>query len=142
MSVELYRAAVLEHSRNPRNAGTLDSPSHRARAANPLCGDELEVTLLLAGGRVTAIRAAVRGCIIAQAGASLMTTAIEGATEAEARVRARDFRAALEDPHATLPPSLEPLTPLLELHQHPSRIGCALLSWLALERALDPGAGT
>ena len=140
MTQGIYREVVLEHSRHPHNAGTLDAPSHRARAANPLCGDELEVTLLLTEGRVTAIRAAVRGCIIAQAGASLMTTVVEGVAESDVRAYANAFRAAFEDADSSLPAPLDSLSPLLELRHHTSRIGCALLSWQALERALTGDA--
>ena len=139
MSTTLYRELILEHSRNPRNAGRLERPSHYARAANPLCGDELEISLRLEDDRVVEIRAAVRGCIISQAASSLMTTVVQASRLAELRAWARAFRGALEDASRTLPPGLEPLAPLLELRQHPSRIGCALLSWVALERALDEG---
>jgi nitrogen fixation NifU-like protein len=139
VSENLYRELILEHSRNPRNSGRLEQPSHHARAANPLCGDELEITLRLADGRVAEIRAAVRGCIISQAASSLMTTVVQASNSGDARAWARAFRAALQDASQLLPPGLEPLAPLLELRRHPSRIGCALLAWIALERALDEG---
>jgi nitrogen fixation NifU-like protein len=139
VSTNLYRELILEHSRNPRNAGRLERPSHHARAANPLCGDELEISLRLEDDRVVEIRAAVRGCIISQAASSLMTTVVQSGSLAEVRAWARAFRGALEDASRTLPPELEPLAPLLGLREHPSRIGCALLSWIALERALDEG---
>jgi len=136
MSQGLYRDIILEHSRNPRNSGRLDHPTHAGRASNPVCGDELELTLDLAGGRVHAIRAAVRGCVISQAASSLMTLAVEGAERERLLAMAAEFRLALDGKVDTLSPPLASLAPLLELRQHRSRIGCALLPWSALERAL------
>jgi nitrogen fixation NifU-like protein len=142
MSESLYRELILAHSRDPRNAGRLERPSHQGRAANPLCGDELELTLRLEGDRIQEIRAAVRGCVIAQAASSLMTTVVQGSSSGDAGAWGRQFREVLEDASQALPPHLEPLAPLLELRHHRSRIGCALLVWTALERALsDPHDG-
>jgi nitrogen fixation NifU-like protein len=136
MSGTPYREAILEHSRRPRNAGRLEPCSHQGRASNPLCGDELEVTLREVEGRVADIRATVRGCVISQAGGSLMTTAVLQQPIPQVLAWAEAFRAALEGQNDALPDGLEPLRPLLELRRHRSRIGCALLAWVALERAL------
>ncbi|MBI4084054.1 MAG: SUF system NifU family Fe-S cluster assembly protein [Candidatus Lambdaproteobacteria bacterium] len=135
MSQDLYRATVLEHSRHPQNTGRVAHPTHQARAANPLCGDELEVTLRLTGQHVEQVRVAVRGCVISQASASLMSVIVQGHRADEARRWAGQWRSALEG-EADLPPDLESLRPLLELRNHRSRTGCALLAWVALERAL------
>jgi nitrogen fixation NifU-like protein len=144
MSETPYRAIILEHSRHPRHAGRLEPCSHRGRASNPLCGDELEVTLREAAGQVAEIRAAVRGCVIAQAGASLMATAVLHRPTAQALDWGALFRGALEGADGDLPEELHLLRPLLELRRHRSRIGCALLAWTALERALSAAtpAGT
>ena len=135
MTATLYRDVILDHSRHPRNSGRLAPCTHQARAANPLCSDELELTLNVAGDRIDDIRAVVRGCVISQAGASLMTTAVLHQSAGEALARADAFRRALEEPGTLLPPGLRLLQPLLELREHRSRIGCALLAWVALERA-------
>ncbi len=141
MSETLYRDIILDHSRNPRNAGRLESCTHQGRAANPLCGDELEVTVRIGEDRISDIRAAVRGCVISQAAASLMTLAVTGQPTAVALALGRGFNAAMEGATDALAPELSPLQPLLELRKHRSRIGCALLAWVALERALTRGPG-
>ena len=39
---DLYREIILDHYRNPRNRGELESPpALRAEGFNPLCGDEV-----------------------------------------------------------------------------------------------------
>ena len=41
---DLYREIILDHYRNPRNRGELDTPpAHRVEGFNPLCGDEIVV---------------------------------------------------------------------------------------------------
>ena len=45
---DLYREIILDHYRSPRNRGELASPpARRAEGFNPLCGDEVVVTLQL-----------------------------------------------------------------------------------------------
>jgi len=74
----LYREVLLDHARHPRHAGRLDRPDLTGSAHNPLCGDQLEVTVALDGQSIRDIRGAVRGCIIAQASCSLMTELVMG----------------------------------------------------------------
>ena len=40
---DLYREIILDHHRNPRNRGTLETPPARVAVGhNPLCGDEID----------------------------------------------------------------------------------------------------
>ena len=57
---DLYREIILDHYRNPRNRGELETPpAHRVEGFNPLCGDEIVLYLDLdADGRVADIRIA------------------------------------------------------------------------------------
>jgi nitrogen fixation protein NifU and related proteins len=77
---DLYRQYILDHYREPRNAGHLDAPDISAADTNPLCGDRVELDLKLEGDRVGEVRFRGRGCAISQASASMLTEKIEGAT--------------------------------------------------------------
>lgn len=125
----LYREAILAHARHPRNAGRLEAPSLRGSAHNPLCGDELEVTLALDGAVIRAVRVQVRGCVIAQAAASMMSEAVHGLPLARAAELGQAFRRAMDEGAETLPAELDALAPLLEVRRHRSRIRCAVLAW-------------
>jgi nitrogen fixation NifU-like protein len=46
----LYQEIILEHSRYPRNYGRLPQPTHHAEGYNPLCGDQVHLTLQVDGG--------------------------------------------------------------------------------------------
>src|SRR5271168_1680141 len=76
---ELYREIILDHYRSPRNRGELDSPpAHRVEGFNPLCGDEVVVTLLVDDGALSDIKIGGTGCSISQSSASLMSAAVKG----------------------------------------------------------------
>ena len=136
---ELYRAALLEHVRRPRNGGRLESFDRRAAAQNPLCGDELEVTMRLAGDRIDAVRVQVRACSFALASSSLMSELVSGVSLGEAWARWRLFQEFWEAASGELPPQLDSLAPLLAVRnddKYRSRRDCVLLPWQALRDCL------
>jgi nitrogen fixation protein NifU and related proteins len=79
----LYRDFILDHYRNPRNAGTLESPDATFEDNNPLCGDRIRMDVKLQDGVVADIKFKGRGCAISMASASLLTEAVKGKTLAE-----------------------------------------------------------
>jgi NifU-like protein involved in Fe-S cluster formation len=81
----MYSEAVLDHFENPRNAGTLDAPSAKISVENPVCGDILELSAIVDGGRIVEARFRTRGCVTALACSSLLTELLRGKTPAEAR---------------------------------------------------------
>jgi len=74
----LYRDFILDHYRNPRNAGTLEQPDASFEDLNPLCGDKIRMDLKIRDGVVEDIKFKGRGCAISQASASLLTESIKG----------------------------------------------------------------
>lgn len=80
---ELYRDFILDHYRNPRNAGLLEHPDASFEDINPLCGDKIRMDLQVRDGVVTDVKFKGRGCAISQAAASLLTEDIKGKSLAE-----------------------------------------------------------
>lgn len=135
---ELYQQVILEHNRKPRNFGRLEPHTHRAEGHNPLCGDQLELTLLVQDGVIADIRFEGHGCAIDVASASLMTTTLKGRTVADAEVLADQFRAMVRgelDP-ATDPNGLGRLSLFQGVKDLPVRVKCAVLPWATLHSAL------
>jgi nitrogen fixation NifU-like protein len=89
---ELYQEVILDHSRDPRNFGAPERANRSARGDNPLCGDRVAVHLRIEDGVVQDVGFEGRGCAISMASASLMTEAVKGKTEAEARELFARFR--------------------------------------------------
>ena len=42
---DLSREIILDHYQNPRNHGRLEHPTLANRGNNPLCGDEIEISI-------------------------------------------------------------------------------------------------
>ena len=103
---DLYREIILDHYRSPRNRGELESPpARRVEGFNPLCGDEIVLTLLVDDDQVTDIKFAGSGCSISQSSASLMSSAVKGKTLAEVRGLIRTFKAMMSIHEASLEPA-------------------------------------
>ncbi len=79
----MYSDRLLEHFRNPRNAGELPPPAVSAEAANPACGDILRLYVEWSDRRAASVRFKVRGCTASIAAASALTELIAGRTRAE-----------------------------------------------------------
>jgi nitrogen fixation NifU-like protein len=159
---DLYREIILDHYRNPRNRGELETPpAHRVEGFNPLCGDEIVVYLSVGDDRrIDDIKIGGQGCSISQSSASMMSSAVKGKTIEEARAVTRAFKALMtihetrlggegEDDEAggdgsgTDTPVPDPEVKLGDLEalqgvvKFPVRIKCATLSWNTLGQGLD-----
>lgn len=139
---DLYQEIILDHNKRPRNFGPLVGATHRADGRNPLCGDELSVSLRLEGDRVAAIHFHGQGCAISKASASLMTEALCGKRLPEARALAERVLAALQPHGAELVLERDgELAALLGVRKFPARVKCATLGWHAfLAAAAGRGA--
>ncbi len=159
---DLYREIILDHYRSPRNRGELDSPpAVRVEGFNPLCGDEIVVTLDVEDGVLADIKIAGTGCSISQSSASLMSAAVKGRPLAEVRDLISTFKGMMSIHEASLPSSgsngeqaeapepeaidvdaLGELAALQGVVKFPVRIKCATLSWNTLSQGLDEAAVT
>ena len=91
----VYSAELLDHFQNPRNTGEVEAPDRTARLENPVCGDILELSIRLEGGklegkRVADIRFRAKGCVPAMACGSAITELIKGKNVDEARQVSRE----------------------------------------------------
>ena len=91
----VYSPELLDHFQNPRNAGEIEFPDRTARLENPACGDVLELTVRLEGGklegkRIADIRFRAKGCVPAMACGSAITELVKGKKVEEARQVSRE----------------------------------------------------
>jgi nitrogen fixation NifU-like protein len=122
---QLYREVILDHYKNPRSHGLLDAPDVQAEGQNPLCGDEVTVSLRFDGDTISEVGFEGRGCAISQAATSMLTELVQGKTADEV---ARMPKEELLDEIGI------PLTPV--------RLKCAILGLGVLKVALHKGKGT
>lgn len=81
----MFSEAVLEHFRNPRNAGELPDATATVEVSNPVCGDILKLSARVADGRIVEARFLCRGCTTSIACSSLLTEELRDRTIVEAR---------------------------------------------------------
>jgi nitrogen fixation NifU-like protein len=130
----LYQEVILDHYRRPRNKGALEGATHAVTMNNPLCGDVVELMLILEGDRVVDARFAGRGCSISQAAASMMTGRLKGRSIEEARALAEKFTRLLHgEADLAQDTELGDLRALAGVSRFPVRIKCALLGFNCLE---------
>src|SRR5579872_1313475 len=92
---DLYREIILDHYKEPRNRGELDPHSARVEGNNPLCGDEIQLDVLLKDGELENVAFQGRGCSISQASASMMTEAVKAHQVADVRHLIDTFKAMM-----------------------------------------------
>ncbi len=123
---QLYREVILDHYRSPRNHGLLEPRDAYAEGQNPLCGDEISVTVRFGEGDVIEkVGFEGHGCAISQAATSMLSDLVTGRTAQEIAAMPKD---ELLDEIGI------PLTPV--------RLKCALLGLGVLKVALHKAKGT
>lgn len=75
---DFYRDYILDHYRNPRNFGRIESPDAQAEDLNPLCGDQIRIELKVDDGVISDLKFSGKGCAISQASTSMLTEAVKG----------------------------------------------------------------
>lgn len=140
---DLYQDVILHHSKSPRNFGVLAAANRSAEGHNPLCGDQLRLTLIVEGGEVKDIRFSGEGCAISTASSSVMTDLLKGKTEEDVTKMLDAFHALVtgESPDQDAP-ELGKLEIFSGVSRFPVRVKCAMLPWRTLEVALENGQGT
>ena len=123
----LYREIILDHYKNPRGHGVIESADAEAEGQNPLCGDEVSIYVAFAedGETIDEVKFSGRGCAISQAATSMLTEMVQGRTASE--VATLDKDELLEEIGI-------PLTPV--------RLKCAVLGLTTLKVALHKAKGT
>ncbi len=80
----MYNELVLDHFRNPRNAGRLANATAEVQATNPVCADILELAVRVESDAIVEARFLCRGCTTSIACASILTELLTGCTVAAA----------------------------------------------------------
>ncbi|MFB6074800.1 MAG: iron-sulfur cluster assembly scaffold protein [Haloarculaceae archaeon] len=89
---DMYRQQILDHYKNPRNYGEIEEATFTHVGENPMCGDTIEMDVVLDDDEETIERVAFRGdgCAISQASASMLSERLEGMALGELEAMDRD----------------------------------------------------
>src|SRR5438132_1030345 len=135
---DLSREIILDHYQNPRNHGRLEQPTLANRGHNPLCGDEIELSIAIdeADDVIRDIAFTGRGCSISQASASMMTDVVKGHTLDEAETAVQHFTQRMANREPAPTELEEELDALQGVKRYPARVKCALLPWTTLRETV------
>lgn len=134
---DLYQEMIIEHARKPRNQGKLEEATHHSKGHNPLCGDEIELSLIVEGGVIRDVKFEGVGCAISQASASLMTEEILGKPVVDVLHLFESFHARMTQPNPDDSEDLGSLEAIVPVREYPMRVKCATMCWHALRDALE-----
>ena len=124
---QLNREVILDHYKNPRGHGIIEGADAKAEGENPLCGDEVTISVRFGedGETIDEVGFEGRGCAISQAATSMLTEMVKGRKASE----------VAELPKEELLDEIGiPLTPI--------RLKCAILGLGVLKVALHRAKGT
>lgn len=116
---DMQAEIVLEHYREPHNYGTLENATVSMTESNPVCGDTVNISLLIEDGAVKDVKFVGKGCSISQASASMLTDRIMGKSLEELK--------EIDE---------ESIIDMIGLKLGPSREKCALLSFNTLQKCI------
>ena len=117
---QIYQENILDHYKSPRNFGKIAKATVHHHEYNPLCGDEIEMFLIIdENKKVAEVRFHGHGCAISQASASMLTEQIKGKSVEELKKFSKDD-----------------ILEMLSIPISPVRLKCALLSLDTLKNSI------
>lgn len=138
---ELYQQVIIDHNHNPRNFHEIEHPTHSAKGHNPLCGDKIDIYLIIKDGVIVEVSFTGSGCAISKASSSLMTEALLGKTVTEAQ-KLFDLVHNIITNGKTDVEDIGKLAVLSGVHKFPARVKCAILPWHTMKNALERSTQT
>jgi len=137
---DLYQEIILEHNKRPYHSGPCPGATHQADGLNPLCGDQLHVSLRVQEERLKGVYFQGQGCAICIASASLMASVLEGKDVSSARDLAEQVISVFGPKgNPSILDGKGELIALSGVRSYPARVKCATLAWHALLSALNGG---
>ena len=135
---QLYDKNILEHSIRPRNNEFLSDKTHSGNYVNPFCGDEVKIQLLVKNGIISKVGIQTVGCKINIAAGSLLSeTIINKQITHLSKLQNKFIDYINSNINENKCLELGELLKLSQVKHFPIRIKCALLSWSALDDAIQ-----
>lgn len=115
--MSIYSELILDHYQNPLNFGKLKNPTAHSYVSNPLCGDEIYLTIIIDKNKVRKVKFIGKGCAVSIASSSMLTEYLKGKSKEELQKIDKDF-----------------IIKMLGIELGVNRMKCALLSFEALKK--------
>ena len=147
---QLYQSIILEHSHKRSGETSQDVSSAGERSGvshqyNPTCGDEITVRVAVTTSEnptVESVEWNGEGCSISMAAASVLSEMAPGMSLPELEAMIEHFREMLRSRGQVAPDEeiLGDAAAFAGVSKFVARVKCAMLSWVALEDAVNQAA--
>jgi NifU-like protein involved in Fe-S cluster formation len=141
MSDPLYRKELLRLAADATGAGRLSRPDATGVAFNAACGDRVTVDLTLKDGCITAMAHQTCACVLAQASASILGSALIGARRPDIERLHETIMSMLKAQGGAPAPPYSAYGAFEGTIEHIGRHRCVLLPVEAVLAAFDPSEG-
>jgi nitrogen fixation NifU-like protein len=115
----LYSEKVMDHFKNPRNVGEIESPDGIGHVGNPVCGDIMDLYIKVNDNTIVDAKFKTFGCGAAIATSSMVTEMVKG----------KSIEEALEITNRAVAEALDGL-PKIKMH-------CSVLAEEAVQSAIE-----
>ncbi len=120
MSYDIYAEKIILNYEHPHNKGILKGANTHFKEYNQVCGDEIEVYIIINNKKIKDVKFIGRGCAISMASASMITDFIKGKSIKEIEQYNGDI-----------------IKNILGIDPGPVRMKCATLSLRAIKEAIE-----
>jgi len=134
---DLYRDIILDHYKYPRGKKKIKRADVKNEGKNPVCGDEIELSVKIHDKKIEDISVDCIGCAISVASGSMLADALKGKSIEEVKRIAKEVKALLKGEITEAEADLGDLNALEGVKKFPIRVKCALLSWTTLIDGLE-----
>ena len=122
--MDIYSENIMEHYRDPINLGKLENKNAYYKDSNPLCGDNIEVSLFIDNDKIIDIKYISEGCAISRASSSIISEKIKGMNVKDVLMLNRDY-----------------VLDAIGIQLNSIRLKCAMLSLRTIQKAITKYIG-
>ena len=126
---------ILEIASNTENNKVIDNFTHRSKNKNPICGDEMEISLIVKNDKVLDMGYQCKSCIYCQASVSLLSQKIKNKRLVEIKNFIKLSESIFENTKIVLEKNWKDFIELLD-KKNVSRKECLLLPLRTVLKAL------
>jgi len=134
---ELYTKEIMSFAAHIPSIGVLKGAQGSGTAHSRLCGSRINVTLNMAGGRVSEFAQEVKACLVGQAASSMIAHNIMGVSRDELLLVREQVRVMLEEEGAPPDGKWGDFALLVPVRKYRSRHSTVLIAFDAVLEAME-----
>tara|TARA_X000001036_G_scaffold241489_1_gene225310 strand:+ start:222 stop:620 length:399 start_codon:yes stop_codon:yes gene_type:complete len=127
---------ILEIASNTENNKILNKHTHKSKNKNPICGDEMEISLIVKNDKIIDMGYQCKSCVYCQASVSLLSRIVKNKSLNEVKDFINICENIFENTKITLEKKWVSFTELFD-KKNMSRKECLLLPIRTIDKALN-----